>query len=217
MPRIDSYTNLDNTTVATDDEFVVWDTSGSQVANLPLSALDVRMRLKRLSWAPTNTIDETTTRITALSSQPALTSGTLTVFGGIVIPNGATVTNITLASAGTGAGTPTNQWFCLIKADDLTILGKTNDDTTTAWALNSRKTLTLTTPYVASADVPVYVGVCVVASTPNNLSGVTSQLGSGGASPIVCGTANTGLTTPASLVSVSAITHGYGVAWAAVS
>jgi hypothetical protein len=42
MPRIDSYPNLDNTTVATDDEFVVWDTSGSQVANLPLSALDVR-------------------------------------------------------------------------------------------------------------------------------------------------------------------------------
>jgi hypothetical protein len=42
MPRIDSYPNLDNTTVATDDEFVVWDTSGSQVANLPLSALDAR-------------------------------------------------------------------------------------------------------------------------------------------------------------------------------
>jgi hypothetical protein len=42
MPRIDSYPNLNNTTVATDDEFVVWDTSGSQVANLPLSALDVR-------------------------------------------------------------------------------------------------------------------------------------------------------------------------------
>jgi hypothetical protein len=48
MPRIDSYPNLDNTTVATDDEFVVWDTSGSQVANLPLSALDVR-------FAPFNT------------------------------------------------------------------------------------------------------------------------------------------------------------------
>jgi hypothetical protein len=42
MPRIDSYTDLDNTTVATNDEFVLWDTSASQVANLPLSALDVR-------------------------------------------------------------------------------------------------------------------------------------------------------------------------------
>jgi hypothetical protein len=42
MPRIDSYPNLDNTTIATDDEFVVWDTSGSQVANVPLSALDAR-------------------------------------------------------------------------------------------------------------------------------------------------------------------------------
>jgi hypothetical protein len=48
MPRIDSYPNLNNTTVATDDEFVLWDTSGSQVANLPLSALDVR-------FAPFNT------------------------------------------------------------------------------------------------------------------------------------------------------------------
>ena len=46
MPRIDSYTNLDNTTVATDDEFVLWDTSASQVANLPLSALDVRYPVK---------------------------------------------------------------------------------------------------------------------------------------------------------------------------
>ena len=46
MPRIDSYTNLDNTTIATDDEFVLWDTSASQVANVPLSALDVRYPVK---------------------------------------------------------------------------------------------------------------------------------------------------------------------------
>jgi hypothetical protein len=54
MPRIDSYPNLDNTTVATDDEFVVWDTSGSQVANLPLSALDVRFVPATMVVAPIN-------------------------------------------------------------------------------------------------------------------------------------------------------------------
>jgi hypothetical protein len=54
MPRIDSYPNLDNTTVATDDEFVVWDTSGSQVANLPLSALDVRFAPATAVASPIN-------------------------------------------------------------------------------------------------------------------------------------------------------------------
>jgi hypothetical protein len=54
MPRIDSYPNLDNTTVATDDEFVVWDTSGSQVANLPLSALDARFAPAALVLPPIN-------------------------------------------------------------------------------------------------------------------------------------------------------------------
>jgi hypothetical protein len=54
MPRIDSYPNLDNTTVATDDEFVVWDTSGSQVANLPLSALDVRYPVKANNLSDVN-------------------------------------------------------------------------------------------------------------------------------------------------------------------
>lgn len=42
MPRIDTYANLDNTTVATDDELVIWDTSATAVKNLPVSALDAR-------------------------------------------------------------------------------------------------------------------------------------------------------------------------------
>jgi hypothetical protein len=62
MPRIDSYPNLDNTTVATDDEFVVWDTSGSQVANLPLSALDARYSPSTLVLRP---IDRPTSNVYA--------------------------------------------------------------------------------------------------------------------------------------------------------
>lgn len=41
MPRIDSYTNLAAASIASNDEFVLWDTSASQVANTPASSIAI--------------------------------------------------------------------------------------------------------------------------------------------------------------------------------
>jgi hypothetical protein len=139
----------------------------------------------------------------------------LTASGGLVIPQGKTVNSISFVSGGTAAGTPTNQWFCLIDALTLAILGKTADDGATAWGLNTLKTLALSAPYTALADIAVYLGIMVAATTAPSIAGTTATGNNMGAiTPRMSQHANAGLTNPASLVTVTPGTQlntvGYG-------
>lgn len=167
-------------------------------------------------WRPAAAVAETLSRVGKIESLGLLTSGTLSLFGGAVLPAGVPVSSISFSSAGTGASAPTNQWFCLIDQSGA-ILAKTADDTTTAWGVNTVKTLSFASPHTPPIDTPVYLGVVVVASTVPTLfaAGVSSV--AAGRTPMVAATANTGLTTPASLSSVGSFTALAGVAWGYVS
>lgn len=60
---------------------------------------------------------------------------------------GDTVTNLTFCAGATGAGTPTNYWFALYStAATPALLAQSADQTSTAWAANTGKTLALATP-----------------------------------------------------------------------
>lgn len=163
------------------------------------------------AFRPTGAVIQSLWRPTAMSYLSILTSGQLFLVAADILPAGKTVTNITFVSGNNGATTPSNQWFCLVRRSDLEVLGKTADNTTTAWASQSTKTLALSTAYTATSDVAVYLGVLVVAATVPTLLGASMTSGTGGRSPTTGGNSTSGLTTPASLgANAAAITVGAG-------
>ena len=123
-----------------------------------------------------------------------LTSGTLYLHL-IYLQAGQKVNAIGYYSASTAAGTPTNQIFGLYDSS-LSLLASTDNDTTRAFPGASFKVLRLTSPYVVSVSGVYYVGFMMTATTMPTLvipitgSGLIAQ-----ASPILCGSSTTGLTT----------------------
>ena len=63
----------------------------------------------------------------------------------IYLTAGQLISNITLASATTAAGTPTNYFFALYDGNR-NLLAQSANQTTTAWAANTVKTLAMTSP-----------------------------------------------------------------------
>lgn len=174
--------------------------------------------LKRRAALPTNAIDETIPRTSATSGSVALgVTGRLSLIGVVELPAGKAVTTVTAMSGTTAMVTPANQWFTLIRVSDLAILGKTADDTTTAWAVSAFKTLTLSAAYTPSANELAYVGVVISAATMPTVTGVATTSVSNGIAPILVAWANSALTNPASLVTVSALTAVSAFGYAYVS
>lgn len=165
---------------------------------------------KRALVLPTGAIDETIPRLgpTMVGTLAFSASGRLQLIGSVIIPVGKTVTSMSLMSGTTAAVAPLNQWFTLIRVSDKAILGKTVDDTSTAWAASTLKTLNLSATYTATANTLAFFGVVVaVTTTMPTLSG---QNGLGivlDEPPALAGIADVGLTDPASLVSVGTITQ----------
>jgi hypothetical protein len=114
----------------------------------------------------------------------------------IYIPAGVTITSISFWSATTAAGTPTNQLFGLYDVN-LNLLRSSTNDTTTAWAANSRKTIALTSTFTTTYSGLHYLGISVTATTVPTLKGNTAKTGGqlGAGAPSMGGTSNTGLTT----------------------
>jgi len=148
------------------------------------------------------------------------TSGTLTVTA-IWLPAGAVVTGITFVSAGTGETGGTHLWYCLYKgntaynASSYTLMAQSADDTgATSFGTNTalRKALTAaqTCPYTGL----YYIGYCSTNSAGSqpallcNSTGSVNATGNiTGMTPVLGGTADTGLTSaaPATLGSLTAI------------
>lgn len=101
----------------------------------------------------------------------------------IALNTGDTVTNLTFVSGATAAGTPTNWWFALYSsAATPALLAQTADQTTTAWAANTAKTVALSTPQLISTSGIYYVAIMVKATTPPSLlCDVLGIAGAGGA------------------------------------
>lgn len=103
----------------------------------------------------------------------ALATGVMTSVAVPVQP-GQLVSAITFKSGATAADTPLNWWFALF--DPLGArLAQSADQTTTAWAANTVKTLALATAQRSSAGV-YYVGIMMKATTPCTLLGANLAL-----------------------------------------
>lgn len=174
------------------------------VPGLKASGADLA-EMKRQGLLPTGAIDETMPRVGNVSNIAGmLASGTLRLQAAVLVPKGRAVSSISLFSGSTAADTPLNQWFCLVRMSDLAVLAKTVDDTTAAWAANSRKTLALAAPLIPAQDELCYVGACVVATTPPSLMGNSLPSGVLDEAQRVCGPSTAGLTNPASLGAAAA-------------
>lgn len=126
-----------------------------------------------LNGSPTGTFRENVRRSECGGNLAALTTQVMTSVA-IYLEAGDVVTNLTFCSATTAAGTPTNWWFALYStAATPALLGQTADQTSTAWAANTPKTVALATPYTVTATGIYYAAIHVKATTPPTLLGAS--------------------------------------------
>lgn len=108
------------------------------------------------------------------TGQVALATGVMTSVP-IYLVAGDVVTNLSVRSGATAAGTPTNYWLALYSdASTPALLAQTADQTSTAWAANTTKTLALASPYTVLRTGVYWVGIMVAATTPPTLLGCVS-------------------------------------------
>lgn len=127
----------------------------------------------------------------------ALATGVMTSVP-IFLVAGDLITNLSFVSGATAAGTPTAWWFGLYDTQATpALIAQTADQTTTAWAANTVKTVALATAYRVVKTGLHYAAINVTATT------VPSLLGTVGVKPVVTGERNlsqssgSGLTTTA--------------------
>lgn len=112
-----------------------------------------------------------------------LTTLTTAVMTTVALPlqAGVTVTNLTVKSGATPAGTPTAYWLALYSPAGA-LLSQSADQTSTAWAANTVKTLALATPQLVSTAGVYYAAIMVAATTPPTLIGKTVGIAGAAAS-----------------------------------
>lgn len=170
---------------------------------------------------PTNTLAETMARELCPEVNTTMAaSGTLNMQA-IYLTAGQTISNITLASATTAAGTPTHYWFALYSGSQSApaLLASSADQTTTAWAANTVKTLAMSTPYKVPTSGVYYIGYVMVATTVATIKGGTARTGGqlGAQSPAIYATSTTGITTALPNPAAALTTGGTVSFYAAVS
>ncbi|MDX6227394.1 MAG: hypothetical protein QOI76_784 [Frankiales bacterium] len=134
------------------------------------------------------------------AGQVALATGVMTAVR-IKLFAGDVITNISVRSGATAAGTPTAYWFALYSnAGTSALLAQTADQTSTAWAANTTKTLALATAQTISKTDYYWVAIMVTATTPPTL------LGTIGVAPIVTGEANLSVTSGSALTTTATAT-----------
>ena len=147
----------------------------------------------------------------------ALTSGTLTMQA-IYLKAGQKISSISFSSATTAASVPTSCIFGLYDGNRNKV-AETNNATTTAWAANTVRTLSLTSQFTVPTSGIYYVGILVVATTSvPTLKGLAAKSASqlAGVAPILHGTSTAALTNtlPAT---AAAITAGVNALWCALT
>jgi hypothetical protein len=149
------------------------------------------------------------------SSTAPTASGTLWLQG-IWLTSGLTVSSISWCSGSTAAITPTN-YFLALYDGSRNLRAATANQTTTAWAAQTLKTIAVVTPYVIPTTGMYYIGMFMTAATIITSKGTTARSASqlAGQAPIIQGASTTGLTTalpdPAATITVSTAS-----VWAAV-
>lgn len=185
-------------------------------ANAAISRIsEIEADANRLAIAPTGAVAETFSRMGATTASVSpLTSGTL-LLTAIYLRAGATITSASYHSATQAAVTPTNWWFALYDGA-LARLGQTADQTTTAWAANTLKTVAFASTITVPTTSLHYLGIMVAAGTVPSLMGVAQS----GFVPLIVpktnGTSTAALTTTAPATAAAIAATG-SVPWAWVS
>lgn len=118
----------------------------------------------------------------------------------IALPAGLTIGHIGMLSAGTPASTPTHWWFALYDNNRVQ-LATTADQTTTAWAGSTDKSLAIATTaqgaqstFTTTYSGFYYIGIAMSATTTINMAcGNTQISGLAGLAPALGGISDTGL------------------------
>lgn len=118
------------------------------------------------------------------------------------LQKGDVVTNLTFKSGATAADTPTNWWFALYSsASTPALLSQSADQTTTAWAANTVKTLALATPQLITEAGVYYAGIMMKATDLVSLVGKSVGIAGAAASilssKVLAQTSGSALTTTA--------------------
>jgi hypothetical protein len=118
------------------------------------------------------------------TGQVALTTEVMTSVP-IYLHAGDVVTNLSFRSGATAAGTPVNWWFALYSNAAIpALLSQSADQTSTAWAANTTKTLALAAAQTITVSGVYWAAIMVKATT------VPTLLGCVGAAAIVTGERN---------------------------
>jgi hypothetical protein len=119
----------------------------------------------------------------------------------IYLHAGDVVTNLSFRSGATAVGTPANWWFALYSnAATPALLAQTADQTSTAWAANTTKTLALATAQTISVSGIYWAAVMVNSTT------VCTLLGALGFPAVVSGEANLSVSSGSSLTTTAPAT-----------
>lgn len=175
---------------------------------------DVITKATRDYMLPSGALASTVPRNTRFDGTGApLTSGRLTLVA-CPLEAGDIITSISFLSGTTAATSPTNQWFALYDSSRA-LLRQTTNDTTTAWAASTVKTLNLTSTYTITSSGLYYLGIMVAATTVPTTTGAAGTTQVYGITPILCGSSTTGLsgTAPNPAAALTAI-GSIPLAWA---
>lgn len=197
----------ENCVYGEDGKWCHYDTTGAEYWYVPQAMANL---------GPTGALAETIPRFLATTNTTVAASGTL-FLQSIYLTAGQLISNITIISATTAAGTPTNYFFALYDGTR-NKLAESANQTTTAWAANTAKTLAMTTPYRIPTSGLYYIGFMMTATTVNTCHGGPAKANAVVSStpPILHGTSTTGNTTslPGTAAAISA---GTASLYAAVS
>lgn len=146
----------------------------------------------------TNLVD----RLQLSSNLSALTSAVMLSVA-LPLERGDVVTNLTFLSGATAVGTPANWWFALYDtAATPALIAQTADQTSTAWAANTAKTVALSAPYTVTTSGVYYASVMVKASSVCTLAGVALE-NAAAAGAVVTGQAILAQTSGSSLTATA--------------
>lgn len=129
----------------------------------------------------------------------ALTTAVMTSVA-VPVQTGDLISSISFKSGATAADTPLNWWFALYSAAGA-LLAQSTDQTTTAWAANTLKTLDLATAQRVSSAGVLYAACMVKATATPTLLGKNVALAGAAAavlsSKVLAQTSGAALTTTA--------------------
>jgi len=134
------------------------------------------------------------------TNHAALATGVMTSVP-LFLVAGDLITNLSFVSGNTAAGTPTAWWFALYDTQSTpALIAQTADQTSTAWAANTVKTLALSTAYRVTTTGVHWAAINVTATT------VPTLVGSFGVKPILTGERNLSQSSGSSLTTTAPAT-----------